>query len=176
VVFTGLAMSSLRLFDHLVRDGDRERAEALAEHLTEVMPEFWQAYVSLAELQLDDGDTAAAVAIYQVLQDTLTAYIKTNPENQNYVQDLGSAKMEIGLLTGDADLVDAGVRLVKEGFDMDRNSGLAYLKAATAMQRAGLTTEIYDVTRKHAEYKKNLEDPRVQAILGYSSPGRQPGR
>jgi hypothetical protein len=171
-VYAGLGMASLRIFDELLRQVDRERAVALMERLTEVYPEFWQSYISLADLYLSEGDSAAAIAQFQRLNDVLTGYVEIDPHNQYYVQDLGTAKLELGLLQGDEALVEEGLDLVREGFEINKNAGLAYMKALTAFQRAGRTAEIMEVTRLHAEYKRNLQDPRVQQILGLT--GYQP--
>ena len=169
-VYAGLAMSSLRVFDELVQRGDRERAEALMNRFITAIPEFWQAYVSMAELYGRDGDTARALQTFRQLHDTLAGFLKSNPRNQFYMQDLGTAKIEIGLLTGDQDMIDEGVRLVWEGFEINLSSGLAFRKLFTVLRKAGRSSELIEATRLHAEYKRNRSDPLVQSVLGISAP------
>ena len=171
-IFAGLSMSSLRVIDELLRTGDRERAVALMEHLITVIPEFWQSYVSMADLYLQEGDTTAAIATYQRLHDTMVEFVKISPGNQSYVQDLGLAKYKIGRMTGDLAMIEEGIRLEREGFDINRNSGLAYRKLYTTLATEGRRAELMEVTRQFAEYKRNLTDPIVQAVLGLRSTGR----
>jgi len=171
-VFAGLGMSSLRVIDELFRTGDRERAVALLERFMTDYPEFWQAYVSMADLHLQEGNTAAAIATYQRLHDTMVEYVEINPNNQNYMQDLGLAKYKIGRMTGDEAMVEEGIRLQREGFDINRNSGLAYRKIYTTLGTEQRHTELLEVTRQFAQYKRNLTDPLVKAVLGIRDPGR----
>jgi hypothetical protein len=166
-VFAGLGMSSLRVIDELLRTGDRERAVALLERLMTDFPEFWQAYVSMADLYQQEGDTVAAIATYQRLHDTMTEYVKVSPKNQNYLQDLGLAKWEIGRLTGDQVLREEGIQLQIEGYNINRNSGLAFRKLYTTLGTEGRHSELLQVTRQFAKYRRNLADPLVQSILGY---------
>ena len=171
-IFAGLGMSSLRVIDELLRTGDRERAVALMEHLMTVIPEFWQTYVSMADLYLQEDDTAMAIATYQRLHDTMVEFVEINPGNQSYVQDLGLAKYKIGRMTGDVTMLEGGIRLQRDGFDINRNSGLAYRKLYTTLATEGRRAELLEVTRQFAEYKRNLTDPIVQAVLGLRNPGR----
>ena len=171
VVFAGLGMSSLRVVDELFQTGDRDRAVAILEHLMTVFPEFWQSYVSMADLYLQEGDTSAAIASYQRLHDVMVEYVEISPKNQNYLQDLGLAKYKIGRMTGDEAMVAEGIRLQREGFDINRNSGLAYRKVYTTLGTEGRHTELMEVTRQFAAYKRNLSDPLVQTMLGYTGSG-----
>lgn len=168
--YTGLAMGALRLFDVLQRQQDTLRAEALMTHLITVMPEFWQGYIALADIHMASGDTASARDLYRVMHDTLTAFYRSDPTSQSYTQDLGAAKLEIGMLDNDVAMVEQGLSLIRKGFDMDRSSPLAYLKALTGFQMADRTGDIVQLTREHAAYGKNRLDSRVQAILGIPAP------
>ena len=172
--FVGLAMGALRLFDDMMQRNDTTRAEMLMHHMIDEMPEFWQGYIALAEVRMGQGDTTGARALYQTMHDTLTAFYRSNPQSQSYAQDLGAAKVEIGLLDDDIDMQEEGLKLIRKGFDMNRNSPLAYLKAITGYQRAGHPEEILEITREHAAYLKNRLDSRVQAILGISPPSARP--
>ncbi len=171
-VFAGLGMSTLRTIDELLRSGDRERAVALMERLMTDFPEFWQAYVSMADLYQQEGDTVAALNTYQRLHDVMAEYVVVSPRNQNYVQDLGLAKWEIGRFTDDQAMVEEGIRLLREGFDINRNSGLAYRKLYTTLGTEGRHSELLEVTRQFATYRRNLSDPLVQAVLGIGGSGR----
>lgn len=173
-IFVGLGMSSLRVIDELLNAGDRERAVALMQRLISVFPEFWQAYVSLSDLYLSEGDTTKAIETYQQLHDTLEGYLEKNPRNQNYVQDLGTAKYKIGKITGNQELVEAGIDLLREGFDINRNAGLAFRKLYSVLGMENRRRDLLEVTRQFAQYKKNLSDPLVQNILGVPSPGGSP--
>jgi hypothetical protein len=170
-VFAGLGMSSLRVFDELLRQGDRERAEALMVHLTEVFPEFWQSYASLTEIYLGEGDTAKAVATYQKMHDTLAYFLEKDPGNQAYMQDFGTAQYNLGKLTGDPEMIDNGIRQLRRGFEVDKNSPLAYMKMSNALAIEERMVELIEVTRMHGAYKRNLSNPRVQSILSVGSGG-----
>ena len=69
-------------------------------------------------------------------------------------------------------MIEAGIRLQRKGFDINRNSGLAYRKLYTTLGMENRTGELLEVTRLFAQYKRNLSDPLVQTILGISAPGR----
>jgi len=165
-IFAGVGMSFVRPFEEMLAQGDTTRAETLMNHLTDVLPEFWQPYASLSELALARGDTGRAVAIYQKLHDTLAAFLETNPGNQYYLQDLGTAKFELGRLTGNSILKDDGLRLLRKGWAIDMNSGVAFRKLVMALGQSGLNSEVIQVARQYAEYKRNRTDPLLQNILG----------
>ena len=169
-IFAGVAISFARPVEELLAQGDTTRAEALMNHLTDILPEFWQSYISLSELALARGDTARSIALYQKLHDTLTAYLKTNPESQYYLQDLGTAKFELGRMTGNAMMKDDGLRLLRQGWAIDMNSGLAFRKLVMPLGQSGLNSEVIEAARQYAAYKRNRTDPLLQNILGISSP------
>ncbi len=137
-VMGGVAISTLRLVDELLKAGDTTRAEAIMVHLTKVIPEFWQPYQTLAELAQIRKDIPKAIAWYQQLNDTLTSFLSTNPGSQFYLQDLGSAKFELGILKNDAKLKEDGLKLLREGWAVDMNSGLAFRKLISALGQADL--------------------------------------
>jgi tetratricopeptide (TPR) repeat protein len=165
-VFVGTGLNSLEIYNKLLRMGDTTRAVNLMEHLTEVYPEYWQSHLALSDLATSRGDTAEAIRIMRVLEDTLTAFCASNEENLFYLQDLGLAKTEIGRLTGDNELYDQGVELIEEAFDRNRNSGYAFRKLISVLSQVGRVTAVREVARKHAEYRINMQDGTVQRILG----------
>jgi len=169
-VFAGLGMASVRVVDEMLRMGDRQRAEDITHRLIDVMPEFWQPYATLADLAILDGDTAKAVALYQQLNDTLTAYLETNPKNQYYLQDLGTARYEMGEITSSAELKQQGLQLLREGWAINMNDGLSFRKIIAVLGRADLRGELFQVARQYARYGRNRTDPLLQNILGLSSP------
>jgi hypothetical protein len=165
-VFAGVAIGCARPVEEMLAQGDTTRAAALMTHLIKVIPEFWQTYATLAELDIVHGDTGKAVALYQQLHDTLTAFLQTNPENQYYLQDLGTAKYELGRLTGNLILREDGLRLLRKGWAIDMNSGLAFRKLITALGQSGLNGEVMQVARQYAAYGRNRSDPLLQNLLG----------
>jgi hypothetical protein len=169
-VFAGVAISFARPVEEMLAQGDTTRAETLMNHLIEVFPEFWQTYTTLSELALVRGDTGRAVALYQQLNDTLTAFLETNPGSQNYLQDLGTAKFELGRLTGNSLLKEDGLRLLRKGWAVDMNSGMAFRKLVAPLGQSGLNSEVIQVAREYAAYKRNRSDPLVQSILGIKGP------
>jgi tetratricopeptide (TPR) repeat protein len=169
-VFAGVAISFVRPVDEMLAQGDTTRAETLMNHLLEVFPEFWQTYATLSELAMARGDTGRAVALYQQLNDTLTSFLETNPSSQNYLQDLGTAKFELGRLTRNSILEEDGLRLLRKGWEIDMNSGMAFRKLVLPLSQAGLDNEVRQVARQYAQYKRNLTDPLLQNILGIKEP------
>ena len=169
-VFAGLGMSSIRPTEELLRQGDTTRAMALLNHLVSVYPEFWQTYATLSDIAMARNDTARAVALFQQLYDTLAAFLKTNPSSQYYLQDLGTTSYELGRMKNDRRLEEEGLNYLREGWAIDMNSGMAFRKLITSLGQAGLRSEIIQVARQYANYKRNLSDPLLQSLLGRSSP------
>jgi hypothetical protein len=165
-VMDGVAMSSLRIVDELFRAGDTTRAVALCTHLTKVIPEFFQAYATLADLATLRGDSLQAIAWYQQFNDTLTGFLASNPGSQYYLQDLGTAKYQLGTLKNDTLLMEEGLKLLREGWAVDMNNALAFRKLVSVLNQANLRGEMRLVTQQYAAYKRNLADPIVQSILG----------
>ena len=164
-VFAGLAMSSLRVYDELETRGSIDSGVALMDTILYRCPEFWQGYVTLADLALSKQDTAKALALYQTMNDTLTAFLATNPLNQYYMQDLGLAKVKLGQLRADPGLVDRGVNYVLDGFDIDRSSGLAFRKAVQVLYELKRQADMVRIAREYTEYKNNLTDQYAKMIL-----------
>jgi len=178
-VFIGTGLNSLQIYEKLLEMGDTTRATKLMEHLAEAYPEYWQSHLTLSGLASARGDTAEAVRIMRVLEDTLTAFCASNEENLFYLQDLGLAKTEIGHLTNDHALVDEGVDLVWEAFERDPNSSYAFRKLLTVLsqsQRPDRLNELRKAARMHAEYRINLQDPSIQRILNLTNTPGLPTR
>jgi len=164
-VFAGLAMSSLRVYDELMSRGARDSAVTLMDTILARCPEFWQGYVTLGDLYLADKDTAKALSLYQTMHDTLSAFLKTNPSNQFYMQDLGLAKLKVGQLTSNQAMMEQGINLNLKGFDIDRSSGLAFRKTIQVLYEMGRTAEMVRVAQQFTEYKNNLTDQYAKAVL-----------
>ena len=169
-VFAGLGMGCMRPVEEMLAQGDTTRAVTLMTHLTNVYPEFWQPYITLADLAMMKGDTGRVRSLYQQMHDTLAAFLETNPRNQYYLQDLGTTKYELGKLNQDSAMKEEGLRLLREGWAVDMNSGLAFRKLVSLLGQEGLNSEVIQVARQYAAYKRNLTDPLLRSLLGISSP------
>ena len=165
-VYQGLGITGARLFDELVRLGDIERAEKLANHLMDTYPEYWQTYVMLAEQYDKGGDSTKATEIISRSHDTLTEYYDSNPTNLFYMQDLGLMKSQLGQRLGNASMIDEGVNLLWKAFDANSNSAQCFRKLVTTLSRNGRYEEIGTAARQFSEYKMNLQDPFLQQLLG----------
>jgi tetratricopeptide (TPR) repeat protein len=170
----GVVMTSARLYDELLFMGDTTRALALYRTFIDRYPEYWQAYMATSEIRLNRGDTAGAVALWQQLHDTLSAFVASNPNNPYYLQDLGGIKFDLGRWNGDAAMMEAGLALVRRGFYIDPNNNYGFRKLIALLSQAGKIVELQQVARDHARYKRNLSDPYVQRILGLQSPMSSP--
>ncbi len=165
-VYMGYGMMAVRLFDELIRQGRVEEAMALGNRIVEKYPEYWQMRVVMVDQFEKQGDTAAALSQFWSLHDTLAAFLASNEENVYYMQDLGLTKAELGRRTGDQAMIEDGVRLLYKSFEVFPNSPYGFRKLVTVLGRVGRYQEIADVVRKFAEYKRNLQDPYLQALLG----------
>jgi len=174
-VFIGTGLNSLEVYSRLLDLGDTTRAVALMERLVEVYPEYWQSHLALSGLATARGDTAEAVRIMKVLEDTLTSFVASNQQNLFYLQDLGLAKTEIARLTNDTPLYNEGVDIIWEAFNRDPNSSYAYRKLYTVLGQADRINDLRKMARQHAEYRINLQDPSLQRVLNLGgTPGTPP--
>ncbi|MCB2231065.1 DUF2723 domain-containing protein [bacterium] len=176
-IFLGVGMNAVRLFDAMERSGRVDEARSFIRSMIERYPEYWQASYVLAEDLERDGDSAQAIEIYRTLEDTLTAFLATNPQNLFYMQDLGMTKVEIGQRIQDQQLVDDGMQLMWQAFELNPNSSYAFRKLITILARQNRVAEMRKAAEMIAEYKINLSDPYVQQILratGGSIPGNVP--
>ncbi len=171
-VSLGVGMSTLRVYDALLRDGDTTRAVALMEHMIKVYPEYWQPYDNLSELARRTGDSVRALALQQQLHDTLAAFVESNPSNYYYLQDLGTTKVELGRLTGNEEMIDAGIELVWDAFDINPNSNYTWRKLIMVLNQTGRHVDMMKAARRHGEYGRNLSDPYLQQLLGRTVSGR----
>ena len=170
-IYLGVGMTAQRIFDRLLALGDRERGEALMQRLNEVLPEFAQAYLNLAELYSRDGDTAKMLQILQRADDTLTAFLASNKKNFYYRADLGYFKTLIGRRTNDQSMIEEGIDLIMEAFSNNRNNNYVFRKAVAALTQEGQYLEAQRVATQFVNYKKNLNDPIAQQLLGRRPPG-----
>ena len=172
-VFIGVGINGIRLFEDLRQTGDTVRAIHAMEKLISVYPEYWQAYAFYADYLSQTKDSGKMVALYQQLNDTLTSFLASNPENLFYMQDLGMAKFELGRLKNDPALVEKGVGIIWEAFNLNPNNNYCFRKLASALTQLGRYQELNTAAKQFANYKMNLEDPYVQRILGID-PGTVP--
>ncbi len=169
-VFMGLGMSAVRFFEEMSRLGMVDSALQLAEMINDVYPEYWQMYVLRIEKLEKRGDTAMANQLLTQLHDTLTVFLESNQENVFYMQDLGLTKAEIGRRTGDQAMIEEGVRLLYRAFELFPNNPFGFRKLMTVLSQQGRYQEVRAVTEEFAKYKRNLEDPFVQRLLGITHP------
>ncbi len=169
-VYIGVGVGAIRIMDELRKMGDTTRLVALGNKMIQVYPEYWQSYVVMAEHYDNHGDSARSLEIYQLLHDTLTSFLASNPENLFYEQDLGLAKIEIGKRTNDDALVDEGVDYLWKSFAANPNSNYSFRKLVASLSQLGRFQEIQKAAHMFAQYKLNLQDPFLQQILGISAP------
>lgn len=165
-VFLGLGVASTRVIDQLIRTGDRERATRLTQHILNVYPEYWQAYLQMGELYAASGDTDKITPLYRTLLDTLSSFLNGNPDNGYYRQDLGLISVEIGKRTADSSLIDRGTAELWRAFDENPNNAYAFRKLVTSLGQLGRFADIQQAAEQFAEYKINLSDPMLNQILG----------
>ncbi len=173
-VFVTMGVNATRIHDELMRMGDTTRALAILEKLMKVYPEYWQSALILSGLYDRMGDSAKAENVMQVVHDSLTSFLESNPENIFYRQDLGLMKVELGRRKKDDNLVQVGTALLWESFEANPNSTFSFRKLVAVLQQRRLFQEMQRAALMHAEYKRNLEDPFVRQILGATGVEVQP--
>lgn len=164
-IWLGVGMNAVRLYDVLDRNGRNDEARTFIRTIIEKYPEYWQASYVLAEDLERSGDSAAALAVYRQLQDTLSAFLESNPQNLFYMQDLGMTMYEIGQRTADQPLMDRGLDYMWRAFEINPNSSYAFRKLVTILARTNNVTNMRQAATMIAQYKINLSDPYVQQIL-----------
>jgi hypothetical protein len=170
----GVVIASGRLYEELIYRGDTARAEALCRHLINDYPEYFQPYLDLADIIKARGKGDSTLPLLQQLADTLTAFLKTNTSSQYYRQDLGAAKFDIGRATNNRALIDEGIKLSWEGFEIDPNANYAFRKLVSLLGQDNRWTEVQRAARIHAQYRRNLGDDLLQRVLGVTPPQGTP--
>ena len=165
-MFMALGSNAVLLFDELNKRGDTTEALALANKVIEEYPEYAQTYMVLTEYYTNHGDSAKATQLERQLHDTLTAFLASNKSNLDYMQDLGITKIQLGQQTGDSTMIDDGFKLVWDGFSGDPNSPISFRKLATVLIQGRKFTELQRAATMFGEYKRNLQDPFLQQLLG----------
>ena len=173
-VFVTMGVNATRIHDELMRAGDTTRAIGVLEKLMKVYPEYWQSAMILSQLYDRIGDSAKGEAVMQTTHDTLSSFLESNPENIFYRQDLGLMKVELGRRKADDAMVEKGIALLWEAFEANPNSTFSFRKLVAVLQQRRLYQEMQRAALKHAEYKRNLEDPFVRQILGATGVEVQP--
>jgi len=173
-IFLGVGINAIRVFDELIRSGQKDKAVALAEKVINVYPEYWQMYMLLSNVYEKEGDTAKSEGLFQQLHDTLTAFYKSNRGNLFYMQDLGISKVELGRMHSDAGMIEEGISLMWDAFKANPNNNYTFRKLVSVLSQARRMSDIQRAAQMFAEYKINLTDPVLQSILGTSSTGSIP--
>ena len=174
-VFLGYGVTGVRLFDELLQSGDTTRAINIAERMISAYPEYWQSYLLLSDVYMGQGDTARSDALIHQLHDTLTAFHASNKENLVYEQDLGVAKVELGMRGGDQALIDEGLGLLWKAFEANANSVYSFRKLITVLNNQRRYTDMRRAAQMHGNYKMNLNDQLVQSLLGMGQQQGSPG-
>lgn len=165
-VYIGLGMNSVQIFDRLLQvEKDTVRAENLARHMIEVYPEFWESYASLQTILQARGDTTEIREMFVGYNDYMEKLLESNPANLYYMQDLGTAKAELGWIDNDHNLIDAGIDLVKKAFELNPNSNFAFRRLISLLVRENRFDEFNEATMLFAEYPINRSDPIFQQIM-----------
>lgn len=167
-IWLGVGMNAVRIYDALERNGRVDEAREFIRTIIDRYPEYWQATYVLAEDLEGDGDSTGALTLYRQLEDTLTAFLASNPKNLFYMQDLGMTKFEIGQRTADQNLMDDGLDLMWRAFEENPNSSYAFRKLVTILARQNRVTDMRRAATMIADYKMNLSDPYLQQILRYT--------
>lgn len=171
-LYLGTGMSSDQLVSQLMINEDTTRAVSLLEYMREVYPEYWQTSMWLRDIKWTRGDSVGGLDIMQTYEDTLTAFLESNPDNMYYRQDLGLMRFEIGLATNDPELRQEGLDLVWAGYMQDPNNSFTFRKLVSAISAQSDKTvseingEIIRATQIFASYGANRRDPFVQQVLG----------
>lgn len=173
-VFLGYGVNAVRIYDELLRRGDTTRAKAILEKIIDVYPEYWQSYALLGDIYEQQGDSSVIDSLMYQLHDTLEAFIETNPNNFFYIQDLGLTKIEIGQKQGSREIVDEGIKLLWDGFNLNQNNGYSFRKLITILGNQQRYSEIQKAAQLHANYKMNMEDPALRQLLGLGASNLAP--
>jgi len=160
-----IGVAAVRNYEGLIAAGDTARAVQLMEKMVDAYPQYWQAYTLLAYMSDQKGDTAGGDQIIQRLYDTISAFHRASPDNTYFLQDLGMATYEQGRRQGRTELVEEGLRLMKQAFEANPNDVYAFRKLATSLDEQGRNDELRLAAQKAAEYKRNLGDPILQQAL-----------
>ncbi|MGH8015009.1 MAG: tetratricopeptide repeat protein, partial [Candidatus Zixiibacteriota bacterium] len=173
-VFVTMGVNSTRVHDELMRQADTTRALAMLEKMIKMYPEYWQSALILSGIYDRKGDSAKTDSVMQLVHDTLTSFLASNPENLFYMQDLGLMKVEIGRRKTNEQMVDEGTKLLWDAFTANPNNSFSFRKLIAVLQQRRSFQEMQRAAIMHAEYKRNLEDPFVRQILGATGIEVQP--
>ncbi len=146
-----------------------QRGETLLDSMIARYPEFWMNYIIMAEHFRREGDSTKALDYLMTGEKNVQKFLDNSPNNANYLQDLGLLKFEVAKMLGDKDdqkRMDKSLELLWAGFDVNRNSGMAYQKLVQYLYERRRNSDIIKATQLHAEYGANYySNPNVQAIL-----------
>jgi len=173
-VFVTMGVNATRIHDELLRQGDTTRAQAMLEKMIAVYPEYWQSALILSGIYDRKGDSSKTDSLMQLVHDTLSSFLSSNPENIFYEQDLGLMKVELGRRKGDEEMVDDGLKFLWKAFEANPNNTFSFRKLVAVLQQRRSFQEMQRAALMHAEYKRNLEDPFVRQILGATGVEVQP--
>jgi hypothetical protein len=173
-IYIGIGIPTYRLFSELMKKADTTRALALMDHMIKIYPEYWQSYQLLSDFYEAKGDSAKAIAQWQMVHDTLDSFHKANPDNLLFLQDLGWTSIELGKRKKDQMLIDQGIAYLKAGFEGNKNSAFAFRKYVMALNEQRKYAEMQAAAKEFTEYKINLGDPAAQQILGIQGSPNMP--
>jgi hypothetical protein len=174
-VYLGLGISATRVADQLITVGQTDRAAGLVRHLLTVLPEYWQSYLQMGEIYATAGDTSKVLPLYRTLEDTLKSFLRSNPRNVYYQQDLGLIRVEIGRKSGDSSVISSGIDCLWQAFDENPNNGYSFRKLVTALGQTDRYVELQRAANLFSQYKINAGDPLVRQIRGAGSAGMPDG-
>jgi tetratricopeptide (TPR) repeat protein len=160
-----LGAGAIRTYEGLIRQDDYERARALLERLTEVYPEYWQAFDLAAAMYDKEGDTARAEALMNRQREKLEAFSAANPENLYYKTDLGMVTYELGRRHQDVAEIDRGIGMMWSAFREAPNIDINFRKLALVLSEQRRQAELVEAAELIGQYKRRRGDPLIQQIL-----------
>ena len=169
-----LGSASGSVLDAMLRAGDTARYRELLVHLTDVYPQFAQAYGLLAGMYEREGDTAKADSIANRGMDTLRVFIKENPDNRYYLMDLGVLILDRGLRNRNEAQVDQAIDLMWKAFLTKPNDSYIYRRLVMTLTQQRRYAEVRRAAQIIAQYKRYLYDPFVQQSLHAGEPADSP--
>jgi len=160
---TGVMMTfgfnALRIAEEFRRTDQMDKAKEMLTFIIDKYPEFYQSYMTLASYYEMEGDTVTADNLLAQLEDVMTTLHENNPDNIFYIQDLGLAKYYNGK-------TDEALAYLWKAFEINASNGYGYQKLMRVLYDLQRSSEMIRATQMHANYKRNLQDPMVQQLLG----------
>jgi len=83
-------------------------------------------------------------------------------------------KLEIGKRQRSIELVDEGIQLLWDAFNLNQNNGYSFRKLITVLGNQQRYSDIQKAPQKHAKYKMNMQDPALRQLLGLGASNLTP--